>query len=371
MATNETDTELDEFLEIRKPGAHLSETVAEEFVLDIDVDLENFVRFPRLDDSVTYPKAALDIRHELVVDPAVDLPDYAGPFKPDLRFTDFSTAQLVRMLEMSAEYLRVCLDAWRGEVARRKGEAEMLVIDQAAWDDTVRPELERMTREFLPPSQLDSIPGATEQVAPIDYRGPFVPVPADAELTKEELVTKLLGSHEYLLQCIEAWATQITLRDGLDEMFSIQWAIWSDVVLPAVKQLKADHTNLTEGTNPVGAFMKDLQVDASAFPGKAFDCSFEMPEEEVGILTFNRCVAADQWESLGRPDILEKNCHSTCPASLIETARMYDPDMVVDILAIPPRVDKGDVCCKWRLRMRTAEDPEYVPVTFTTRPQGA
>ena len=76
----------------------------------------------------------------------------------------------------------------------------------------------------------------------------------------------------------------------------------------------------------------------------------------------------DQWEALGRPDILEKNCHSTCPASLIETAKMYNPNMKVDILAIPPRVSDDNVCCKWKLSMRDESDPQYVPVELTTRP---
>ena len=93
-------------------------------------------------------------------------------------------------------------------------------------------------------------------------------------------------------------------------------------------------------TNDVAAFMKDIQIDATSFPGKAFELIFEMPEDDVGIMTFNRCCAPDQWEALGRPDILEKNCHSTCPASLIETAKMYNPNMKVDILAIPPRVER-------------------------------
>ena len=65
-----------------------------------------------------------------------------------------------------------------------------------------------------------------------------------------------------------------------------------------------------------------------------------MPEPDVGIMTFNRCVAVDQWEGMGRPDILEKNCHSTCPKSMIVTTKMYNPNMKVDILAIPPRVDR-------------------------------
>ena len=145
-------------------------------------------------------------------------------------------------------------------------------------------------------------------------------------------------------------------------MFDIQWAIWGDTVLPMAKRLKTEYLGITGDT--VADWMKDLQVDATAMPGKAFDVSFEMPEPDVGIMTFNRCVAADQWETMGRPDILEKNCHSTCPKSMIETTRMYNPNMKVDILAIPPRKDPGDVCCKWRFSMRDEADPEYVPVTL-------
>jgi len=180
-------------------------------------------------------------------------------------------------------------------------------------------------------------------------------------------VTWLLGAHEYLLQCIEAWATQITVRYGLDVMFDIQWSIWGETVLPGAKRLKAEYLGI-DG-NSVADWMKDLQVDATAMPGKAFDVAFEMPETEVGIMTFNRCVAADQWETMGRPDILEKNCHSTCPKSMIVTTAMYNPNMKVDILAIPPRRDPDDVCCKWRFSMRTEDDPEYVPVQFTEKPR--
>ena len=197
------------------------------------------------------------------------------------------------------------------------------------------------------------------------YTGLFTPGPDTAALPKEQLVTWFLGSHEYLLQCIEAWATQITVRYGLDVMFDIQYTLWGDVVLPGVKTLKAQYLGITGST--VEDWMKDLQLDATALPGKAFDLTFEMPEPDVGIMTFNRCVAVDQWESMGRPDILEKNCHSTCPKSMVVTTKMYDPNMKVEILAIPPRVDPGNVCCKWRFSMRDESDPEYVPVELKSR----
>ncbi len=60
-----------------------------------------------------------------------------------------------------------------------------------------------------------------------------------------------------------------------------------------------------------------------------------MPEPDVGVMTFNRCAAPTMWEALGREDILEKGCHMTCPAYIEETAKLYNPKMKMDVLAIP------------------------------------
>jgi len=338
--------------------------------LDIfDVDLENYIKFPVLDPSARYKQERFDIRQELKVDPNVDLADYSGPFKADLRFTDFSREQLVRMLAMNDEYLKVWLDAWLEEIEKRYGRAEMLDIEWTSFTTGVVPQLGRMLREFLPAPLAEarlkaanleryagSCPSATDRI--VQYTGPFSAEPGLLELSKPELATMVLGSHEYLMQCYQGVAAQVVVRRGLDAMFSIQWDIWSAKILPAIKDLKARHMGI-DG-HDVAAFMKDLQIDASAMPGKAFDLDFEMPSQDVGIMTFNRCPAPKQFEAMGRPDILEKGCHATCPASIIETAKMYNPNMKLDILAIPPRVDDTHVCCKWKLSMRDANDPEYV-----------
>ncbi len=203
--------------------------------------------------------------------------------------------------------------------------------------------------------------GATRVV----YTGLFSPRAGIDTLTKPQLVQWWLGSHEFLLQCIEGWAAQLVVRNGLDVMFDIQYTLWGETVLSGAKKLKEQYFGITG--NAVTDWMKDLQIDATALPGKAFDLTFEMPEEDVGIMTFNRCVAVDQWETMGRPDILEKNCHSTCPKSMIVTTQMYNPNMKVDILAIPPRVNDGDVCCKWKFSMRDENDPEFVQVPLTKK----
>jgi hypothetical protein len=372
MSDAQPDQQLDQFLEIRKPGAHLDEDVVQDdFVLMLGVDLVDYPKFPRVDDGMTYARDRLDIRQELDVDSGAELPDYSGPYRPDLRFTDFSREALVtRLLPWSEAYLQLCVDGWADEVARRYGPEAMAEIEWAAWTEQMGPELARMRDEFLPggfayDDPNEAVPAADRTTMRVVYTGLFTPRPGVEDLSKPQLVTWLLGSHEYLLQAIEGWAAQIVVRYGLDVMFDIQWTLWGETVLPGAKQLKADHLGITGST--VADWMKDLQMDATAMPGKAFDLTFEMPEPDVGIMTFNRCVAVDQWEGMGRPDILEKNCHSTCPKSMIVTTQMYDPNMQVEILAIPPRKDPGDVCCKWRFSMRSEDDPAYVPVELTTK----
>ena len=375
MPDTTDDAQLDTFLDLRKPGAHLEEEyVPDDFVLMLGVDLVNFPKFPKsVEPGVTFPKKDLDIRYELDVDSGAELDDYSGPYRPDLRFTDFSKQALAaKIIPWSEAYLLVCIEGWTGEVGKRFGETTMREIEWAAWTDQIAPELERMTNEFLPEGTVYEDPNLQVPVedrpnTPVVYTGLFTPRPGMLELSKAQLVTWLLGSHEYLLQCIEGWAAQIVVRTGLDDMFDIQFTLWGDVVLPRVKELKAEYLGIAGDT--VEVWMKDLQMDATAMPGKAFDLSFEMPEEDVGIMTFNRCVAVDQWEGMGRPDILEKNCHSTCPKSMIVTTKMYHPNMKVDILAIPPRVEEGDVCCKWKFSMRSEDDPEYVPVELTKKPR--
>ena len=74
-----TDEQLDGFLEIRKPGAHLEEgVVADDFVLMLGVDLVNYPKFPKVDDSVTYTKKNLDIATSSRSTPVRSSPTTAG-----------------------------------------------------------------------------------------------------------------------------------------------------------------------------------------------------------------------------------------------------------------------------------------------------
>jgi hypothetical protein len=369
------DESVGKVMEVRKVGADYEEH-QQAAPLDIPVDLHNFKKFPVVDPPGKHTPSGPDTRADIEVESSAELPDYSGPFKPDLRFSDFSNSALVNMIAMSDEYYRVCVEAWAGEVAKRHGDDLMREIQAEAWQTIVLPQLGPMLEEWMeiPSDQAAALVGqVADEVAAKQAHGgtvtvnPFRVDSVSVDDPKEKLVKWALGSHEYLLTAIEGWAGDIVIRYGLDAMFAIQWDLWSEIVLPAVRDLKGRWMKVGDGT--VEAFMKDIQVDASSFPGKAFELTFEMPEPDVGIMTFNKCISVDQWESMGRPDIAEKASHVTCPASIIETAKMYNPNMKVEILAIPPRVSKDHVCCRWRLSLRDESDPEYVRVQLSKKPE--
>jgi hypothetical protein len=193
------------------------ETVADDFVLQLRVDLKNYPKFPAPTTASTTPRPTSTFRQQLDGDSGAELPDYSGAYKADLRFTDFSKEALAsKFLPWSEAYMQLCVDGWAREVAKRYGAETMAEIEWAAWNDQVVPEIERMSEGV--PAGRQPLRGSEPQ-RPRERAGGHAcglqwcvhdRTPSTRELSKPELVTWLLGSHEYLLQCIEAWATQIT-----------------------------------------------------------------------------------------------------------------------------------------------------------------
>lgn len=74
-----------------------------------------------------------DIRGELKVDPNVELQDYSGPFKPDLRFTDFSREALAKMYMHSCEYLLLIMEYYQAWVVGKLGMEGMHEMMRDVW----------------------------------------------------------------------------------------------------------------------------------------------------------------------------------------------------------------------------------------------
>ena len=169
MSEPTTDAQLDEFLEIRKPGAHLEEdVVADDFVLMLGVDLVNYPEVPpgrrrrHLSRRPTSTSASSSTST-----PAPSSPTTAGRTAPTCASpTSRRRRSPPSSCRGASAYLQLCVDGWAAEVAKRYGAETMAEIEWAAWNDQVVPELERMTAEFLPAGTVYDDPN--QQVAEAD-----------------------------------------------------------------------------------------------------------------------------------------------------------------------------------------------------------
>lgn len=77
--------------------------------------------------------AKRDVRADVKIDPNVELEDYSGPFKPDLRYSDFSREKLARMYAMctiySCEQIMVLMD----HITEKYGTEAMIETHQECW----------------------------------------------------------------------------------------------------------------------------------------------------------------------------------------------------------------------------------------------
>ena len=74
-----------------------------------------------------------DIRGELKVRPNVELQDYSGPFKTDLRFTDFSRVALAKIYMHTCEYMLTIMEYYQTWVVGKLGMDAMIQMLNDVW----------------------------------------------------------------------------------------------------------------------------------------------------------------------------------------------------------------------------------------------
>lgn len=93
--------------------------------------------------------AIRDTRGIFKVDPKVELKDYSGPFKPDLRFSDFSREQLARMHVKAHEYFMEVAFYFSVHIAEKYGIDAMGEAHHDVWIKKLGPSTHRLLTEGM------------------------------------------------------------------------------------------------------------------------------------------------------------------------------------------------------------------------------
>jgi hypothetical protein len=414
-----------------------------------------------------------DNRAEIEVRPGVELDDYSGPFRPDLRYTDFSKVGLSNLTQMANDYHNTIQNRYRQFVYDKHGHTGLVDSEAKIWGRNMVPGIKRMIKEtmkisgwnleaFMKQWQVDfnMIPSAhydlvfemptrrrgivtvnrctvaeqyeaagrtnelrdvcmarcgnyiqnaarkynsniiaknltmpprpnenyvcckwelyyrrdgsrcsEENDLPIDpdkmdkrgelaarpgvnlddYCGPFRPDLRMTDFSREQLARMYLMYHQYSLNMIELYQVWEMGQVGFSESADMHVVVWSNDLAEAARSIMMKYLN-TSGSG-IDDFLKALQVDITAQPPN-FDNDFEMPDENTGIYTFNKCFGMTMME----PIACEKQIIETCaldPPAIGNSCDMYSRGLAgkrikLDIITMPPRTYTDEVCCQWK-----------------------
>lgn len=181
-----------------------------------------------------------------------------------------------------------------------------------------------------------------------DYSGSLRPDLSYADFSRKQLFNMFLMTQEYSITQAMSWIMYIMEKWGMEAAMQAQKDIWADKMVGPAHNLICDVMNMKG--NDLETFMKCFQMDLMTGPTK-FNVTFEMPSKDLGVITFYKCMALDMFEPLG-DEVVDKMCNAVCPPSNTVYGKSFHPDMEYNILKIPPRKDKNDICCKWEFYIK-------------------
>ncbi len=185
-----------------------------------------------------------------------------------------------------------------------------------------------------------------------DYSGPFKPDLRLTDFSREQLARMYMTANDYFLETAIAFALHITAKYGLDAMYEAMYDVWvNKLTIPF-------HRMVTEGLHAKGddveSIVKGLQVILDWGP-VTHDITFEMPSKDRAMITCHRCLGVDLAEAIGGDfgqAVLLKICQLDVDTTE-EWARHFNPNMVANCLALPPRKSKDDPACKWEFTYKS------------------
>jgi hypothetical protein len=180
-----------------------------------------------------------------------------------------------------------------------------------------------------------------------DYSGPFIPNLRHSHFSRKQLAWMLIMAHTYHYEIQRSYRNYIDNDFGYNGVLTTEKKIWGDTIASKMHTYYSQTLNITG--KDIEAYMKQWQVDLNSLPSDYYNVIFEMPAKNLGIVTYNRCPLVAEYEAAGKADKLKDICQKRCVYTIEKGARLYNDDIRLKVLALPPRQNANDICCKFAL----------------------
>jgi hypothetical protein len=180
-----------------------------------------------------------------------------------------------------------------------------------------------------------------------DYSGNLRPDVTMEDFSKEALTRMWRVGGKMYIGLEGNWFGLIKERYGEDTALELDAEVWRRQTPLEVRQCRRA---MNIQGNDVASLLKHLQID----PGSAGiwpDYEVELKDENRGVLTVKRCLALEHFERHGQTRMIKHTCEVLDGEGFEDTARLFNPDMKVTAVKLPPRNGPDEIACQWEFRL--------------------
>lgn len=180
-----------------------------------------------------------------------------------------------------------------------------------------------------------------------DYSGKLRPALKMQDFSKDALIRLWQAAGKLYVGLDGLWYSLIRERFGEEVARELDAELWRREAPLEVRRVR-EAMNIRG--DDVEAVLKFIQVDpggGAIFP----DFSCELKNSGLGILTIRRCLGLEYYERHGEIELQKHACEVLDAEGFQRAASLFNPNIKVKALKLPPRKSKDEVACIWEFRL--------------------
>jgi len=179
-----------------------------------------------------------------------------------------------------------------------------------------------------------------------DYRGEFKPDLKMEDFSKDALVRLWQAGGKLYLGLDGIWYSLIKERFGEQMALELDAEVWRRNTPLEVRRVR-EAMNI-HGED-VAAVFKTYQCDPGVTGVAEIEC--ELKNKNHGILTFKRCLSLEYFERHGETALQKFACEVLDMKEIESYAHLFNPNIKVTPLKLPPRKSKDEIACQWEFKI--------------------
>ena len=181
-----------------------------------------------------------------------------------------------------------------------------------------------------------------------DYGGELKTNLVMQDFSKEALIRLWQAASKLYIGMDALWVALV--REKLGEQTAMEWdtEIWLRRGA-AESEVRRTREALGIWGDDVASFLKYAQVD----PGIAgvMEVEVDLKAKNHGILTVKRCRPLEWCERSGETEWQKNACEVLDVQGFPQSAQLFNPNMKVAPLKLPPRKNPDEIACQWEFKI--------------------